>query len=66
MDYTSFDSNEENGSLEPPSRFHRGKMTFLRHGILVTLIQRKHVLMKNLFDATVANQVKIRLGKLEP
>ncbi|MFY9938593.1 MAG: hypothetical protein WAK33_17060, partial [Silvibacterium sp.] len=29
--------------------------------LLVTLIQRRHVIMKNLFDATVANQVKTRL-----
>src|SRR6202045_5250485 len=41
-------------------------MTFLRHGLLVTLIQRRHVIMKNLFDTTVANQVKTRLEKLEP
>jgi hypothetical protein len=33
---------------------------------LVTLIQRRYVIMKNLFDATVANQVKTRLGKLGP
>src|SRR5712672_2261036 len=31
----------------------------------VTLIQRR-VIMKNLFDAAMANQVKTRLGKLEP
>jgi hypothetical protein len=35
-------------------------------GLLVTLTQRRPVIMKNLFDATVANQVKTRLGKLEP
>jgi hypothetical protein len=29
-------------------------------------MQRRHVIMKNLFEATVANQVKTRLGKLEP
>src|ERR1035438_1524249 len=40
-------------------------MTFLRHGLLVTLIQRRHVIMKNLFDATVANQVKTRLERFE-
>src|SRR6202163_820053 len=28
--------------------------------------ERGHVSIKNLFDATVANQVKARLGKLEP
>ena len=27
---------------------------------------KRHVDMKNLFDATVANQIKARLGKLEP
>src|ERR1039457_2382780 len=37
-----------------------------RYGRLVILVQRGHVSMKNLFDATVANQVKTRLGKLEP
>ena len=43
----------------------RGKLPF-RHGLLVTLIQGRHVIMKNLFDAMVANEVKTRLGKLEP
>jgi hypothetical protein len=33
---------------------------------LVILIQGRHLTLKNLFDATVANQVKARLGKLEP
>src|ERR1035441_4080597 len=37
-----------------------------RYGRLVILVQRGHVSMKNLFDATVANQVKTRLGKLGP
>jgi hypothetical protein len=37
-----------------------------RRGLLVILIQGRHVSMKNLFDATVANQVKTRLAKLEP
>src|ERR1039457_3293632 len=37
-----------------------------RYGRLVILVQRGHVSMKNLFDATVANQVKTRLGKLAP
>jgi hypothetical protein len=37
-----------------------------RHWLLVTLIPRRRSIMKNLFDATVANQVKTRLGKLEP
>src|ERR1700726_4998686 len=41
-------------------------MTLLRHWLLVTLIQRRHVIMKDLFDATVAHQVKTRLGQLEP
>src|ERR1700739_1268782 len=29
-------------------------------------MQRRHVSMKNLFDATIASQVKNRLAKLEP
>ncbi|MBV8809070.1 MAG: hypothetical protein JO033_10380 [Acidobacteriaceae bacterium] len=33
---------------------------------LFILIQGRHVSMKNLFDARVANQIKLRLGKLEP
>ena len=33
---------------------------------LVILISMGAMSMKNLFDATVANQVKARLGKLEP
>jgi uncharacterized protein DUF1569 len=33
---------------------------------LGTFIERRRVIMKNLFDATVANQVKTRLEKLEP
>lgn len=33
---------------------------------LVILMQERHVSMKNLFDASVVNQVKARLGKLEP
>src|SRR5262249_10765950 len=37
-----------------------------RQPLLVALIQRRHVNMKNLFDAIVANQVKTRLRKLEP
>jgi hypothetical protein len=37
----------------------------LRHAILVILIPGRHVGMQNLFDATVANQIKIRLGNLE-
>jgi hypothetical protein len=32
----------------------------------VVLMQWRHVSMKNLFDATVANQVKTRVGQLEP
>jgi hypothetical protein len=44
---------------------NRRKMTFPTR-LSVTLIQRRHVIMKNLFDAAMANQVKTRLGKLEP
>src|SRR5260370_40367798 len=44
---------------------NRRKITFPTR-LSVTLIQRRHVIMKNLFDAAMANQVKTRLGKLEP
>jgi hypothetical protein len=37
-----------------------------RRGLLVILGSREACEMKNLFDAAVANQVKTRLGKLEP
>src|SRR5260370_385414 len=43
----------------------RRKVTFPTR-LSVTLIQRRHVIMKNLFDGAMANQVKTRLGKLEP
>src|SRR6202158_3729933 len=45
---------------------NRRKVTFLQHRLSVTLIQRSHVIMKNMFDAAMANQAKTRLGKLEP
>lgn len=44
---------------------NRRKMT-LPTRLLVILIPGRSVSMKNLFDATVANQLKTRLGKLEP
>src|SRR5579863_9130220 len=38
----------------------------LKCGRLVILVLRGQVSMTNLFDATVVNQVKTRLGKLRP
>jgi len=63
----------EKGKLSGDNVLSIGPTVTIVHGVgseklvsLFILIQGRHVSMKNLFDARVANQIKLRLGKLEP
>jgi hypothetical protein len=45
---------------------NRRKIIFLARVLGYPLIQRRRAIMNNLFDATVASEVKTRLKKLQP